>query len=72
MPAAFAKRKWVPATHHPWREAARRGAQERALREAAFDPAAILGPALCCALNAPLCGLHRAALRARPTKQGDV
>lgn len=28
-----AKRKWVPPVQHPWREAARRGAQKRALRE---------------------------------------
>lgn len=34
VPTAFAKRKWVPAAHHPWRDAARRGAQKRALREA--------------------------------------
>jgi transposase len=28
-----AKRKWVPPAHHPWREAARRGAERRPLRE---------------------------------------
>jgi transposase len=31
---AVAKRKWVPAANHPWREAARRGAQQRAAKEA--------------------------------------
>ena len=29
-----AKRKWVPPANHPWREAARRGAQQRAAKEA--------------------------------------
>ena len=29
------KRKWVPAKDHPWREAARRAAQRKALRETA-------------------------------------
>jgi len=29
------KRKWVPPADHPWREAARRGAQQRAAKESA-------------------------------------
>jgi hypothetical protein len=32
---AIGKRKWVPAADHPWREAARRGAQQKTLRESA-------------------------------------
>ena len=30
---AVAKRKWVPPTDHPWRQAARRAAQQKVLRE---------------------------------------
>jgi len=30
-----AKRKWVPSANHPWREAARRAKQRRAMKEAA-------------------------------------
>jgi len=33
-----AKRKWVPPADHPWREAARRGAQRKARREALTLP----------------------------------
>ena len=33
-----AKRKWVPPADHPWREAARRGAQQKASRQAATPP----------------------------------
>jgi len=39
---AVAKRKWVPAANHPWREAARRGAQQRAAKEAAVAARASL------------------------------
>ncbi len=35
VPVPTAKRDWRPPAHHPWREAARRGAQKRALRESA-------------------------------------
>src|SRR5262249_3852250 len=63
-------RKWVPSRNHPWREAARRGAQKRALREAAVAPRPAL--ALRCALNAPPYGLRRATLRTSPTKWGDA
>src|SRR5215472_7855536 len=31
--AAARTRKWVPPRNHPWREAARRGAQQKAQRE---------------------------------------
>ena len=34
-PEPKAKRKWVPPADHPWRQAARRGAQERASKGAA-------------------------------------
>src|SRR5713101_3526759 len=33
-----AKRKWVPPADHPWREAARRWAQQKASRQAATPP----------------------------------
>ena len=33
VPVSTVKRKWVPPADHPWREAARRGAERRALRE---------------------------------------
>jgi len=36
------KRKWVPPADHPWREAARRGAQQRAAKEAAVAARASL------------------------------
>ncbi len=39
---AVAKRKWVPPANHPWREAARRGAQQRAAKEAAIAARASL------------------------------
>jgi transposase len=39
---AVGKRKWVPAANHPWREAARRGAQQRAAKEAAVAARASL------------------------------
>ena len=35
VPVSIAKRKWVPPTGHAWREAARRGLKQRALKEAA-------------------------------------
>ena len=35
VPVSTAKRKWVPPADHPWREAARRGAQQKVLRESA-------------------------------------
>ena len=35
VPMAWGKRKWTPAPDHPWKQAARRGAREKALREAA-------------------------------------
>jgi len=35
VPIAWGKRKWTPPLDHPWHEAARRGAQQKALREAA-------------------------------------
>jgi hypothetical protein len=38
--AAIAKRKWVPAADHPWREAGRRAVQQKALREVARAPLA--------------------------------
>ena len=37
---ANAKRKWVPAADHPWREAGRRAVQQKALREVARAPLA--------------------------------
>jgi len=37
---AIAKRKWVPPADHPWREAARRAVQQKALREVARAPLA--------------------------------
>jgi transposase len=40
--SAAVKRKWVPAANHPWREAARRGAQQRAAKEAAVAARASL------------------------------
>jgi len=33
--ASLARRKWVPPADHPWRQAARQGAERRAAREAA-------------------------------------
>jgi hypothetical protein len=33
--AAIVKRKWIPPADHPWREAARRAAQQKALRQGA-------------------------------------
>jgi transposase len=36
--AGKTKRKWVPPADHPWREAARRGAQQKASRQAATPP----------------------------------
>ena len=38
VPVWTAKRKWVPPADHPWREAARRGAQRKARREALTLP----------------------------------
>jgi len=38
IPVSTAKRKWVPPADHPWREAARRGAQRKARREALSLP----------------------------------
>jgi transposase len=35
VPVSTAKRKWVAPADHPWREAARRGAQQKVLRESA-------------------------------------
>jgi transposase len=35
VPVWTAKRKWVPPANHPWREAARRGARQKAWRESA-------------------------------------
>jgi len=35
---AIAKRKWAPPADHPWREAARRAVQQKALREVARAP----------------------------------
>src|SRR5256712_12514334 len=35
VPVSIVKRKWVPPADHPWREAARRGAQRKAFRQAA-------------------------------------
>ncbi len=67
IPVSTAKRKWVPPADHPWREAARRGAQRKARREALTPAAPVVGLALRCALNAPPCGLRRASLQARPT-----
>jgi len=37
---AIAKRKWAPPADHPWREAARRAVQQKALREVARAPLA--------------------------------
>src|SRR6202162_4176597 len=37
---AIAKRKWVPPADHPWREAARRAEQQKAVREVARAPLA--------------------------------
>jgi transposase len=42
-----AKRKWVPPANHPWREAARRAKQRRAMKEAAVTTRPLL--ALPCA-----------------------
>jgi len=38
VPVSTVKRKWVPPADHPWREAARRGAQRKAFRQAAAPP----------------------------------
>src|SRR2546426_9653887 len=38
VPVSIVKRKWVPPADHPWREAARRGAQRKAFRQAAAPP----------------------------------
>ena len=38
VPVSTVKRKWVPPADHPWREAARRGAQQKASRQAATPP----------------------------------
>ena len=38
VPVSTVKRKWVPPADHPWREAARRWAQQKASRQAATPP----------------------------------
>jgi len=55
------QRKWVPPSNHPWREAARRGAQQRASKLAEAARPSLAWPC------APPFGLRRATLRARPT-----
>jgi len=35
LPIAWGRRKWTPPLDHPWKQAARRGARQKALREAA-------------------------------------
>ena len=46
-PVSVVRRKWVPPADHPWREAARRAAQQKALRESRR------GPALACPSASP-------------------
>lgn len=41
---AAAKRKWVPRENHPWREAARRAAQRKALQETASSRSSLARP----------------------------
>src|SRR5215470_10138688 len=41
-PVPVVRRKWVPPANHPWREAARRGAQQKALRESVTQPSLAL------------------------------
>src|SRR5467141_1467317 len=53
------QRKWVPPSNHPWREAARRGKQQRERKLAATVARASLAWP-----SAPPCGLRRATLRA--------
>ena len=71
---AMAKRKWVTPDNHPWREAARRAAQQKARKG---GRATVVGLALRSALGAPL-RLRRAALQAKPTtrnyknSKGDI
>ena len=38
------KRKWVPPENHPWREAAHRAAQRKAMRETAAARASLAWP----------------------------
>jgi len=41
---ALTKRKWVPPEKHPWREAARRAAQQKAMRETPAAPPSLAWP----------------------------
>jgi hypothetical protein len=44
VPIAFGKRKWTPPLDHPWKQAARRGARQKALREATAARPSLAGP----------------------------
>jgi hypothetical protein len=44
VPIAYGERKWTPPADHPWREAARRGARQKALRAAAAARASLTWP----------------------------
>ena len=66
VPISVKKRKWTPPPSHPWHEPPRPKVQKRARRQRQLT-AHDVGLALRFALNAPPCGLRRAALRTRPT-----
>jgi len=44
VPIAWGKRKWTPPADHPWHQAARRAAQQKALRESVAPSASLTGP----------------------------
>ena len=71
MPISVKKRKWTPPANHPWHQAVRREVQT-CLQVGRHRAAHDAGLALRFALNAPPCGLRRAALRTRPAKQRDA